>query len=40
MIDGRHEPLTVAELVETTTGIDAIIYPMIAMLRMVMAGKR
>lgn len=39
MIEGRREPLTVAEIVETTTRIDAIIYPMITMLRLYMAKK-
>jgi len=38
-IDGRHQPLTVAELVETTKKIDAIIYPMIAMLRLYVGRK-
>lgn len=39
MIPGRREPLTVAELVERATGIDAVIYPMIALLQLLIAGK-
>lgn len=38
-IPGRREPLTVAELVESATGIDAVMYPMIALLQLLVARK-
>jgi hypothetical protein len=38
-IAGRREPLAVAELVERATKIDAVVYPMIAMLQMLIGKK-
>jgi hypothetical protein len=38
-IPGRREPLAVAELVESATRIDEVIYPMIALLRLLVSGK-